>query len=506
LVSFNRISGVICDNVGLTGGSDLKAKSARGAVKFGVGTVTERGLRSIRNMILARILAPNEFGLMAIVMVVAMVFETFTEVGVRLSVIQNKRGANREYLNTAWWLQAIRGLVLFLVGIFLAPLISSFYNKPELLNLLRVAFLAILFRGLISPRMSVLRKEYKYGRVVLLSQGSGIIGTFVAIGLAFMIRNVWALVIGFVAESAVLCVLSYALVPFLPKFGIDRKSLSELMKFVRGLIGSPILKLIALQADIVVLGKMVTEDRLGIYFLAVQLAYLPVVLFNRIIRPVLLPAFSEKQDDKDFLCRALLKISRGAAILGIPFTAFMASCASGILLLAYGPKYVAVAAPFAVLSVCGLIRMQSGVFVAAYLALGRPHLIRRFAALQAAIVVCLIYPAIVMFDLPGATAVILLASIVTLCFQVLFMKRLIGLQFLEYVRCWLPGLLACSIVLASATLLQVFGIQSAVCNVVIVGLSCIAACALALFFLKSNGQSAYGSRRNIERLKSLSSE
>lgn len=506
MVSFNRISRIIYDNVGLMRGSDLKAKSARGAVLFGAGTVTDRGLRFVRNMILARILAPDEFGLMAIVMVAAMVLELFLEHGVRLSVIQNKRGADREYLNAAWWVQAIQGLVLFLIGTFLAPLISSFYNKPELLNLLRVALLAILFRGLISPRMSVLRKEYKYGRVVLLLQGSGIMGTFIAIGLAFMMRNVWALVIGFVAEAAILCLLSYILVPFLPRFGIDRESLSELMRFVLGLIGSPILVMIANQTDIVVLGKMVTDERLGMYSLALHLAYLPAILFDRTIRPVLLPAFSEKQDDKDFLRRAILKISRGGAIFGMSLTAFMATCAGGILLLAYGPKYVAVAVPFTVLCVCALIRIQSGVFTVAYLALGRPRLHRRLIALRAAVVVSLMYPAIVIFDLPGAAGVILLANIVILCFQVLLMKRLIGLQFLKYVRCWLPGLFACSIVLGSATLLQVFGIQSAVCNVVIVGLSCVAACALALFSLKSNAQAACGSRINIERLKSLSSE
>ena len=184
----------------------------------------------------------------------------------------------------------------------------------------------------------------------------------------------------------------------------------------------------------------------------------------------------------------------------------MASCASGILLLAYGPKYVAVAVPFAVLSVCALIRIQSGAFAAAYLALGQPHLQRRFAALRAAIVVCLMYPAIVMFDLLGATVVISLANIVTLCFQVLSMKKLIGLRFSEYIRCWLPGLLACSIVLGSAIALQVFGIQSAVYNVALVGLSCVAACALVLFPLKSNVKAACGSRKNIERLESLSSE
>lgn len=471
-------------------GRSLRAKSARGAAILGAGTVTDRGLRFVRNMILARILAPNEFGLMAIVMVWPAVFEAFSQIGVKHSVVQNKRGAEREYLNVAWWVQGIEGLVLFAIGVLTAPLMSSVYGKPELLNLLRVAFLAILFRGFISPRMSVLWKEYKYGKLVLLSMGSGVISTFITIGLAFMIRSVWALVIGFVSDAAILCVLSYAFVPFIPRLGADRERLSELMSFFMGLFGSPILLVIANKSDIVVLGRMVTEDRLGKYSLAVFLANLPVILFDRIIRPVLLPAFSEKQDEKSTLCRALLEISRGAGILGVSVVSFMASCAGGILLLAYGPEYVAVSVPFALLSICALFRIQSAVLVPAYMALGQTRLHRLFIAFQAVIVMGLMYPGIKMFDLPGAASVLLLANIILLCFQVLFMRRLIGLQVLDYVRCWLPGLLAGSIVLGSAALLQVFDIQSVVCNVAMVGLSCVVAYGFVIFALKSNDQAA----------------
>src|SRR4030042_3650986 len=102
-----------------------------------VGTVVERGLRFVRYVILTRILAPDQFGLMAIVMVAASAFDALTEVGIKQSVIQNKRGADPEYLNVAWWFQAVRGLGLFSVAFLAAPWISSFYERPELSRLLR---------------------------------------------------------------------------------------------------------------------------------------------------------------------------------------------------------------------------------------------------------------------------------------------------------------------------------------------------------------------------------
>ena len=106
----------------------------------------------VRWIILTRILAEDEFGLFGILLVFAVVFEAFTELGVKQSIIQNKRGADPEYLNVAWWIQALRGLGLFVIAMGVAPWISSFYDKPELLGLLRICFLGILFRGFISPR------------------------------------------------------------------------------------------------------------------------------------------------------------------------------------------------------------------------------------------------------------------------------------------------------------------------------------------------------------------
>ena len=133
-------------------GSNLEARSIRGALALATGTGFERVMRLVRNMVLARVLAPKEFGLMAIVLAASLAFEAFTEVGVRLSVIHNKRGAGREYLNVAWWVQALRGLGLFVIAYLTSPWISQFYKNAELLPLMRVAFVAVLLRSLMSPR------------------------------------------------------------------------------------------------------------------------------------------------------------------------------------------------------------------------------------------------------------------------------------------------------------------------------------------------------------------
>lgn len=440
-------------------GSSLKAKSARGAMALGAGTVVERGLRFGRNMILARVLAPDQFGLMAIVMVVANMFEAFTEVGIKQSVVQNKRGAEHDYLNVAWWFQVVRGLGLFVIALVAAPWISSFYGKPELLRLLQVAFLAILFRGLVSPRAYVLEKRYRFDKVVLLVQGSGVFGSIVAVALGLILRSVWALVIGFVAEFAMMCVLSYVFVPVKPTFRINREDMAELFRFARAMFGLPVLAIIALQTDVLVLGKVVAEDDLGMYFLAVALVNLPIFMFSRIANPVLLPAFSEKQDEKDSLCWGILQVTKTAAMFGVPLVAFMASCAGGILLLAYGPEYVGAAAPLALLSLLVIARCQGAILASAYLAVGQPHLHRRCCVLRAVIIVGLIYPAVVHLGLLGAAIVVVLGSLVAVVMQVYWCRRIVDLKLGVYMRCYLSGLLLALPIILTFIILWLFQIN-----------------------------------------------
>jgi len=443
-------------------GNTLKAKSTRGVTALSVGNVVERGMRGARNMILARIIAPDDFGAMAIVLVTTMAFEAFAEVGVKQAVIQNKRGNEREYLNVAWWFQSLRGLGLFAIAILVAPYISSFFEKPQLLSLFQISFLSILFRGFLSPRLYVLEKEYKFGKAVLLVQGSGVLGTVITIVAAFMIRNVWALVIGFVAEAAMLCLFSYILVPFLPRFRIDRECLRELMKFARGMFGLPILAMLSFQIDVMVLGKLVSDKDLGMYFLAISLVNIPMDFFSRVVGPILLPTFAENQSDKAAVRTIVLKITKVVAILALPFTAFLAVCASSVLSVAYGLQYAAAAVPFMFLCARVSIRAQNIVLAQLYLGLGRPYLLRRFNIIRIVVLVSLIYPGVLFFGLSGAAAVVLLGGFAALCFQILQARRVAEFKFSSYIRCYVPGLLLALPVMGIVAVLRLSGVHSPV--------------------------------------------
>jgi len=418
-------------------GDSLKARASRGAIVLTVATFIERLTRLVRNMVLARLLAPEDFGLMAIVMAVLTCLQAFTDVGVQQSVIQNKAGAKAEYLNIAWWFQAVRGLGLFVIAFLGAPAICSFYDKPELLGLLRVSIMAVLFSGLTSPRLFVLEKEFRFLKVVFLVHGSAMLGVLITISLALYMQNVWVLVIGYVGQSVLTCFLSHVLCPFRPKFTIDRNSFNELLWFCRRMLGLSFLTIVSLQTDVFVLGKLVPTAQVGMYALALSLAMQPTGVFGQTISRVLLPAFAEKQDDPKFLRHAMLKLIRATVVLGIPLVAIAAIFAGSILSLIYGPRYAVVAVPFGILCAAQLFRIQACILAMIFLAIGQPHLQRRYVILLAALMIGLIYPGVVLFGLTGAAGVILLANTIALCAQVIWVGKVIDLRFKEFVFCWL---------------------------------------------------------------------
>ncbi|MHC4353129.1 MAG: oligosaccharide flippase family protein [Planctomycetota bacterium] len=477
----------IAAGVGQIRGTGIKARSARGVIALGIGTVAGRGTRFAKNVILAKfLLAPDQLGVMAIIMSFSMAFEALVEFGVRQSVIQNKQGANDEYLNAAWWMQVVRGLCLFAIASFLAPWISSFYRNPELSRLLQAAFLAVAIRGVMSPRAYVLEREFKFGRSVLLIQGSAVLGAAIAVVLAAVMRNVWALVIGFVAEMAILCVLSFVALPFRPRLKIHKESLHELMLFARRMLGLPVMTALSFQAPILILGKVVSVAEVGLYGMAALLAYIPVDMYGRMIAPVLLPAFAEKQDDNRALCRGIFQITRWTALFIIPMIAFMACSASELLLVIWKAEYVAMATVFAVLCLQILVRSAALNLSGMYMATAHPHLQRRFAAVRAALILVFMYPAAVRFGPFGVAIVIIVSNFVLLSMQVLEARRVIDLGLSRYLRSYLPGVLTALPVIAAFDLLRLLGVDSPLV-ILAVGITVfIAAFSTSVFVLNRN--------------------
>src|SRR5580658_8975667 len=299
-------------------GDNLRAKTTRGAALLGSASLGEQASRFARNMLLTRIFAPRAFGTMALVLSSASTVGSLTDVGLRVSVIRNPRGRETAYLNAAWWLAMGRSLGVYAIIFVMAPLVARFYGNVELSALLRVALLGALLEGAMSPRSCLPQKDMKFGRWAAITNGGAICGIVLTVILSFIIRDVWALAIGYCSENVFRCLLSYILCPGLPSFGWDRAAARDLLNYSRGAYGLSFLNLIFTRTDIFVLAKLYSPTALGLYTMAVYLVQTPTGFIQNMVGSTLLPAFAHVQEDRKRLNRVLLEATSWLIVLGLP--------------------------------------------------------------------------------------------------------------------------------------------------------------------------------------------
>jgi lipopolysaccharide exporter len=417
----------------------LLSQCVRASGALVIGSLLDNFLRFVRNVILVRLLAPEAFGLMATLIAAVAATEAFTEVGFRQSVIQNKRGAEDDFLNVIWWLSTTRALGLYLITFALAPWIAVFFGKPDSVTLLRVGFIVLLFNGMVSPRLHVLEKELRFKNWVLLMQASGLAAIVISVASALILRNAWALVFGYIAEAFLKTTLSFIFYFFTPRLKFSRSCAREVKGFSRGMFGLPILMILFVQTDTFVVGKLLTVGVLGMYALAKDLADLPNKVFSK-VSPLILPAFSIVQEDRTMLRGAVLTITQSIVTFIAPLLAFFIVFAKPILSLTYGSDYGTVAGPFAVLCGYSLLFICSSIIMNAYVAIGQPGIQRTAAAARTGLFIVLIYPAVKMFGLQGASIAMLMSMTLSLSVQLVFARPLLDMGLADYFTKWLPGI------------------------------------------------------------------
>lgn len=471
----------------------LKSKAMLGSFWIGAGNALEQIFRLSRNVILARILAPEAFGFIAIIIAINQAFESFTQIGIKEAVIQHPNGSEKRYLNSAWFISTIRASILYLFGFFLAPFIASFYNDPELILPMRIAFLNLLFIGIMSPAAFATLKQMKFSRWTFLFNGGGICGILIAILLAFFMKNVWALIIGFSVEAIARCILSYVLCPFVPELNFDKESLNSLLKFAKGMFGLPILTFIFLKTDIFAVGKFCTMRELGMYSMAAAIAWAPFQFITMVTGQVMMPVFSEKQTDKEWSNKWILKITSFITLIGFPLFFFVALYSREILTIAYGAKFSAVATPFTVVFLVALARTCSTPIATIYLASGRPELHRLFTSIRAVAIVILIYPSIKLFGLTGAAIAAFFALMIGYIFQVIRLYKITNLKFSSYFNAFLPGIFFSSGVVVFWFAAKLLNFANPVTEVIPGIIGCCFSYIMAAYFL-------WGSKLNLNFL------
>jgi O-antigen/teichoic acid export membrane protein len=358
----------------------------RAALWTAGGFAASQSLRLLSNLILTRLVQPDAFGLMAIVTVVIVGVEMITDLGINVSIVQNRRGEDRTFLDTAYTLKIARGIAMAAVVAGLAYPLASFYGQPQLTQLLPAVAVMVAISGFGSNAMAMAARRLWLGRATVITILAQLTSTAVAAGCALVWPNVWALIAGYAASTLSLTALSHVVFPgFVDRPGWNSRAAWEIFGFGKWMFLTSILVFAAGQLDRLVLAKFVPLTELGLYSIAFMWAQLPVnaaqTWFGRMMFPMASAEFRSAVPDlgrlKRHRRRFLLAVVAALAILGLAFDT--------VFHILYPPQYWPATAFFRVLLAGAMVRILDESYRALNLAAGSPHYTAYGSALTIAV-------------------------------------------------------------------------------------------------------------------------
>ncbi|HEX8135957.1 MAG TPA: lipopolysaccharide biosynthesis protein [Pyrinomonadaceae bacterium] len=335
--------------------SDLGGRTVRG----GALTIGSQGLRFLvttgSTVVLARLLMPEDYGLVGMVAVVTGFVSMFKDMGLSTATIQ-KAEISSEQVSTLFWLNALLGFAAMLLMIGLAPAIAWFYKEPRLSSITIAFSVNFIFGGLMAQHQALLRRQMRFGALALAEMVSLFASIAVAIALAWRGAGYWALVFSNLALGFSYAVVVWGVSGWLPGLPQRSSGVRSMLIFGRNLTGFQIVNYLSRNLDNMLIGRFWGSAQLGLYARAYQLLLLPIEQINTPIAAVAVPALSRLADEPERYRQAYLRILEKIAIVTMPGMAFMIATSDWLVLLLLGPRWMGVSQIFALLGIVGLVQ------------------------------------------------------------------------------------------------------------------------------------------------------
>ncbi len=253
-----------------------------------------------RTLVLARLLSPHDFGVMATAFVILEAIETFTGTGFDTALIQRRDDVDNFY-DSAFTIQALRGVLLAALLSLTAPAAAAFFRGPGLVPVLRALGLVLIFRGLTNPAKVRLIRELRYDTLFWWSIPEVAVGLGLAIALGMVLRNVWALIIPVIAAQLMSTIVSHLIVQRRPRLALDWVRLRDVAHYSKWVLATQVMTFLSTQGDNAFVARVLGIAPLGFYQVAFRIAELPVTGFTQVVGQVAFPSLSALHSDRDRL-------------------------------------------------------------------------------------------------------------------------------------------------------------------------------------------------------------
>jgi len=327
----------------------------KGVTWMGALRILMRFLAIAKIAILARILSPSQFGNYGIALLVLGFLEVLTETGINVFLIQEK-GEVKNYLNSAWVVSIIRGVLISLLILLATPFVISFYNVPTAKNLLFIVSAISLTRGFINPMVVTFQKNMQFKKEFLFLGFLYLLDIIVAIVLGIFTHSESSMLISMLTAAMVEVLLSFLIFKQKPKFIFQKAVLSKVFNRGKWVTMAGVFNYVFQNIDNAVVGKILGTSQLGFYQQAYSISSIPVSEVGQIFNKVTFPLFVNINTDLPRLKKAFIKTILAITAIVVPFAILIYFFSRPIILIFLGPKWLAIEPVLKILAIFGVLK------------------------------------------------------------------------------------------------------------------------------------------------------
>lgn len=318
--------------------ADLKGRSVRG----GAITLSAQAIKFIlqigSTMVLARLLTPEDFGLIAMVTAITGFAAMFKDAGLSMATVQRDH-ITHEQVSTLFWINVLLSVVVMIAVAALAPAIAWFYGEPALVWITLALAGTFIFGGLTVQHQALLRRQMRFTALAAIDIASMAAGIAAAIFMAILDFGYWSLVGLSMGTTIANCALVWTLSGWRPGPPIRSSGVRPMLGFGGGLTAFSILNYFTRNADNIIIGYAMGSGPLGVYSKAYRLLMMPIQQFNAPVASVMVPALSRLQSDSPRYRHAYLRAIGTLAFVGMPLVAFLFVVADEAVVILLGPGW-----------------------------------------------------------------------------------------------------------------------------------------------------------------------
>lgn len=323
--------------------------------------------------ILARILVPEDFGLIGFALLLLNFVDALRSFGINDALIYNTERPE-DTTETAFIFNTAIGLGQGILTFALAPLSLLIFDDPRLVDIIRVMSVGFVFTGLGQTHSTLMQKELQFRRRFGPDIVASILKGGISITLALFGLNVWSLVLGHVAGSLINTVVLWAVLPWRPRFRFFADRARSLWAYGVHILTFEILQIALDQADQLFIGVLLGAVQLGYYSIAARLPELVIANFSMVLTTVLFPTYAKLKDDRDALITGYLKTTKYSAFVTVAAGCGMAAVAPELVRVVFGSQWTPAIILLQVLAFLGLVLALPWAAGDVFKAVGRPDI------------------------------------------------------------------------------------------------------------------------------------